>query len=85
MSFADAISGLGQITFSHPINMEWLEANFWEFFSVYKIAEGELTDTEIDDSSFKTETFEKEDGMIVDFSITDLADTERLYIDVSMD
>lgn len=87
MSFADQESGLarlGQITFSHPINMEWLEANFWEFFNVYKIVEGEYTNTEIDASSLKTETFEKEDGIIVDFSITDLADTDRLYIDVSM-
>lgn len=37
----DEVAGKGQIKFSHPINMEWLEENFLDFFNASVVANDE--------------------------------------------
>ena len=39
VTITDKEKGTGQIKFSHPINMVWLEDNFYDLFRIYMLEE----------------------------------------------
>lgn len=74
----------GQLTFSSPINMVWLEENFSNFFSLYTVTgsgldavEADLTDIKLDKTS--------DDKMVADLSFSGfISTTQRLYAKIVM-
>ena len=82
----DYDEGKGQIKFSHPINMVWLEENFYDLFAIYKVKE-EKPDVNYVLTDFKADKFDSDsDGMVVDFTATGLAaEGEALTMAIKMD
>ena len=77
--------GTGQIKFSHAINMEWLEENFSDFFSVSVVDDASGDETVPAD--FEATKFDsEEDGKVVDFTVSTFeAEESTLTMDITMD
>ena len=93
VAMTDNAAGLGQITFSLPVNMVWLEANFADMFGAYLLdadSHAPLYDdlgVLVDAGALTAITFDSNgDGMVVDFSIPTFdVSNVILEVDVEMD
>ena len=66
VTITDMEAGTGEIVFSLPVDMEWLEDNFNDFFSMVLVSDEGDTESDFDD--FEATKFH-EDGLQVDISV----------------
>lgn len=93
VAMTDNAAGFGQIKFSLPVNMVWLETNFDDLFAAY-LLDADTHAPLVDDLGLPVDagvlfaiTFDSnEDGMVVDFSIPTFdVSNAILEVDVEMD